>query len=314
MSNYTKDLVSIIAICYNHEKYLIETLDSIKNQTHTNTELIIMDDCSSDNSVQKINQWIKENNYSCKFVPHKKNKGLQKTLNEAISYCNGEFIQLISCDDILLHHKIKYQIDIFKTLNNEYGVVYSDGKKIDEYSKDLNTKFMTEHIERVKISQLSGNIFNELAKGNFIPGMSTLIKKEVINEIGEYDEELNYEDYDYWLRVAKKFKFYYTDDVLIKYRIHSNNLYKTLKPNEWQRSDILIGIKHLDNPLFLERTQEKIIDLFYVSNDRFVINRFYKSISINKLKYKSAHFFIKNNFPPIFVKISYRLDKLIARK
>ena len=57
---YNKPLVSIIALCYNHASYLEETLDSIIEQTYPNIQLIILDDCSSDNSVELINAWIKK--------------------------------------------------------------------------------------------------------------------------------------------------------------------------------------------------------------------------------------------------------------
>lgn len=306
-----KDLVSVIAVCYNHEKFLVETLDSIKNQTYKNIELIIMDDCSSDNSVQKIQEWIKENKYNCTFVPHKQNQGVCKTLNEAISYCHGEYIQMVSCDDVLLSYKIQLQVNLFKELDNKYGVVYSDAKFIDENSKEMNIKFIAYHTKGRSGMELTGNIFSELAKGNFIPAMSVLMKRKMVEQIGQYDEALDYEDYDYWLRISKEFYFYYINEILVKYRMHSSNLHKKITTDIWRRSDILIGIKHIKNSLFLERVQKQIIDLYYTSNDRNIIDKFYAKVAIKKLQNKATHFAIRNNFPSLLVKIAYRVDALI---
>jgi len=136
MSNFP--LVSIIAICYNHEKYVIETLDSILDQTYANIQLIIMDDCSSDNSVQVINDWIKEKKVECIFVPHIENCGLCKTLNEALNYVNGDYYQAISCDDILMPEKITTQLAIFDHYQS-VAVVTSTVIKIDYNGKYIST-------------------------------------------------------------------------------------------------------------------------------------------------------------------------------
>ena len=76
----TDPLVSIVALCYNHESYLKETLDSILNQTYKNIQLIIIDDCSKDNSISLIKNWIHKNKVECVFIAHKENRGVCKSL------------------------------------------------------------------------------------------------------------------------------------------------------------------------------------------------------------------------------------------
>ena len=98
-------LVSIIALCYNQEEFLCETLESIKAQTYKNLELIIIDDCSTDQSVKKIESWIKANNHNCNFITNKENLGLVKSLNIAVKKCKGKYYSLIACDDIYLPKK-----------------------------------------------------------------------------------------------------------------------------------------------------------------------------------------------------------------
>ena len=130
-------LVSIVACCYNHEKYIEETLDSIISQTYGNIEIIIIDDFSTDQSVKKINMWIEENKCKCLFIKNTENLGVVKTLNKALKKCNGKYFSLIACDDIFLKKKIENQIKIFENLSEEFVAIYSDAYTIDENSSYL---------------------------------------------------------------------------------------------------------------------------------------------------------------------------------
>lgn len=307
MINKSQKLVTVIAVCYNHEKYLIETLDSIVNQTYKNIQLIIMDDFSTDNSVNIINKWIIDNKVKCQFLAHTKNQGVCKTLNEALEIAVGDYIQLISCDDVLLKSKLSLQVSKFDELDKSYGVIYSDADFIDEFSKDLNIKFTAHYTKDRNFKKLSGNIFNNLITGNYLAAMSTLIKKEVLEKIGNYDEDLDYEDYDFWLRAAKKFNFYYTNESLVKYRMHSENLHKKISSKMADKNLIFIALKHRENPFFFDKIQRGIFDEFYTGNDRNFINKFYSLIHPKNLNKTLAHYFIKYNLPSVLVKIASRV-------
>lgn len=299
--------VSIIAVCYNHEKYCIETLESINLQTYKNIELIIIDDKSSDNSIIKIENWIRQNNINCKFIKNEKNLGICKTLNKAIEFCTGEFMQMVSCDDIFYLNKIEKQVQKLLEIDNSYGIVYSDADIIDENSNLIDLKFINYNTKYRKAPCLSGNIYEDLAIDNFIPAMSVLIRKVVYEKIGKYDERLIYEDYDFWLRASKDFRFYYMNNTFVKYRIHSENLHKKSNSNRWKSSNILLGIKHINNKNILNKVQKEVIELYFNTNNRSVINEFYANVKINTLKRKKIHFFIKNNYPSFFVKLALEI-------
>lgn len=311
MNKFT-ELVSVIALCYNHEDYLIETLDSILNQTYQNIELVILDDLSKDNSVTLIENWIETHDVNCIFIKHESNKGVCASLNEAIKVCKGNYIQMISCDDVLLSEKIKTQVLQFQKIPDKYGVIYSNAQIIDENSKKLNLNFIEYFIGSREIKEFSGDVFHELTKGNFIPAMSTLIKKEVFDRVGLYDERLIYEDYDFWLRVAREFSFIFIDDSLVYYRLHSSNLHKKISKKEWGKSMLLIALKHLDNDYFYNLIQMEIIDNFFIENDRLILNKYYSNINIHHLNQELTHFFIKYNFPKIFVKLAIRIDRHVG--
>jgi alpha-1,3-rhamnosyltransferase len=214
-------LVSVISVCYNHAKYVLETLDSIKNQTYPNIELIIMDDSSIDNSVEVIKSWINKNDYDCQFIAHQKNQGLCKTLNEAINFISGVYVQIISCDDILNSNKIKLQIELFNNLSSAYGVIHTDLNYINEKS---------EFIDRAKSRQRSNfkdEFYYKLIESNKIAAPTLLYKYQSILDVGKFDERYSFEDLDILLKLSKKYKIAYLDKCLLNYRILDTSLYRT---------------------------------------------------------------------------------------
>src|SRR5689334_1867763 len=89
-------LVSILAANYNNARYVLESLESIKQQTYPNIELIIVDDASADNSPQLISDWLKTANIPHKYIVHEQNKGLCSTCNELLRNANGKYISFIA--------------------------------------------------------------------------------------------------------------------------------------------------------------------------------------------------------------------------
>lgn len=219
MSN--SPLVSIVATCYNHEKYVVETLDSILGQNYANIQLIIMDDCSTDNSVQVVKDWIKIKCVDCVFIFHQENKGLCKTLNEALTYVKGEYYQVISCDDVLMLDKITKQIRVFEKYP-ELAIVSSNMKKIDPESKvlDKNTN-VSNYAPGLKKSK---DLFKRLVVGNIIDAPTALIRKFCVPDDNVYDENLIFEDMDLFLKLALHYDFYIMKEALVKYRVLSTSM------------------------------------------------------------------------------------------
>jgi glycosyltransferase involved in cell wall biosynthesis len=212
-------LVSIIAISYNHERFLEETLNSIKAQTYPNIQLVIMDDCSEDSSVKKIEDWIEKNNLDCKFIVHKKNQGVCKTLNESLKYCDGKYLQFIACDDILIPEKIEIMSKVFESESDTTCLIYSDGYMINEEGE------ITEETFFKTIKPKKGNVFNDLIENNFVPAPSILYKRASLLAVGGFNEQLIYEDWDILLRLSLKHTFKYVNLKTVYYRIHKNSLW-----------------------------------------------------------------------------------------
>ena len=88
-------LVTMIVLSYNQSQFVSETLESVKNQTYEATELIIVDDCSPDDSVTTIDRWLNENGIQCTFIRRQKNEGICKALNDALAVATGKYVSMV---------------------------------------------------------------------------------------------------------------------------------------------------------------------------------------------------------------------------
>jgi glycosyltransferase involved in cell wall biosynthesis len=215
-------LVSAIVLCYNQARFVIECLEGVKAQQYPNLELIANDDASQDGSVAVIQAWLAESGIRHRFLRNQTNQGLCRSLNNAISQSRGKFISGIAADDVWLPGKLRAQVEIMERLPGRYGVLYTDALQMNEHGKILEGRFIERYRRFGKMPE--GNIYVTLWKGNFIPAMTTLIKRECYEKVGLYDEALYYEDWDMWLRIARGFEFAYSNEISAKYRIVSTSM------------------------------------------------------------------------------------------
>lgn len=219
-------LVTVIAVCYNHARFVVECLDSIRNQTYPHVQLIIMDDCSQDDSVEIIRDWIERYGIKCRFIAHQKNQGLCRTLNEALELAQGKYISLIATDDSWLPDKLSRQVVIMENLPDDVGIVYSDAHQMDEHGQRLPEMFIAAHHQFGNAPE--GDLRERLIVGNFIPAMTTLIRRAVYDRVGRYDERLAFEDWDFWLRAACHFRFAYSPHPSANYRILETSMVRAV--------------------------------------------------------------------------------------
>lgn len=206
-------LVSVVCLAYNHETYVVEALESVLNQNYPNIELLIADDCSSDNSVAVIKKWL-QNHPDIQFFANKTNLGNTKTFNNAVKHAKGDFIIDLAADDVLLPHCVSRQVAAFQ--NTKYpnlGIVYGNLIQMDENGTYLNDYYTEEdHPE-------SGNIYKMvIGRTTKICSVSSMVKKTVFETVGYYDETLAYEDLDLWIRASRFFDFEYIPEILVKKR------------------------------------------------------------------------------------------------
>ena len=238
-------LVSVTTCSYNNSAFIIDTLNSIRNQTYPNFELIIVDDCSTDNSVALIEEWLKSYTGKYKFVKNEQNLTGSAPYNIALNMASGKYYSVVDTDDVLMPEKIEKQVSILDAADVSVAAVFSDALLIDINNELLEGTFIARHREFAAVP--SGNIYHELLQGNFIPLMSLLIRRDIFSEVGGYDESLIYGDFDLWLRIAARYQFVFSDYVSCKYRIRPGSLTKTIR--NWEYSNLRIFKKHIDAPL-----------------------------------------------------------------
>lgn len=216
-------MVSIIACSYNHERWILETLESIRTQTFQGFELVYTDDASSDRSVELAEAWLRDQAFRVSTVIHDENRGICRTFNEALAHCSGRYVQIVACDDILKPEKLARQVDILETAGSDVALVHSgaeiidaQGASISHHHHDLYCKLSTE---------LPSRPFERLLRGNTISAPSVLVRADALRSAGGYDERLSCEDWDMWLRLARNWRFVYSSYVSVAYRLLGNGLH-----------------------------------------------------------------------------------------
>jgi glycosyltransferase involved in cell wall biosynthesis len=243
-------LVSVICLCYNQAPFLKEALDSVLAQTYPAWELIIVDDASTDGSVAIIQDFLKAHPIA-EFIPLPHNLGNCRAFNQGLARARGEYVIDLAADDVMLPERLKRQVAVFEAMGDKYGVIYTNAIRIDENSRELGFYYPD---ARSRANLPRGDVYAEVLKRSFICPPTMMMRKKVLDELGGYDESLNYEDFDFWVRSSRNHYYEYLDEVLTARRevstSHSRKFYKqkgiyTLKvgekaaalnrtPAEWQ--------------------------------------------------------------------------------
>lgn len=219
--------ISIIALCFNHTNFVIETLESILVQNVSELEVLVIDDCSTDDSFEKISSWIKTNQLDWRYLRNSSNQGVSRTLNFAVQQVKGDYIKFIACDDILLPDAI-HNLLIYFTQQTEFcGMVFGDMVVINESGSTLTTSYLEDSDFSPEI--LNDSIFLQLSKKCFVPAPSTMVRSAVFDRI-KFNEELLFEDWDFWLQLSKSYSFAFLSRPIVKYRRLRNSLFHSFTP------------------------------------------------------------------------------------
>lgn len=205
-------LITVVLPVYNGEKYLKKSIDSILRQTYKNFELIVVNDCSTDSTLEILHRYALMDE-RVKIVNNKENLKLPRSLNVGFKEANGEYLTWTSDDNM-------YKVNAFEVLANalmehpEIDLVYSDYTLID----------INDSIIGVEITSEPENIIT----GN-VCGASFMYTKRIAEKIGNYDPDLFLaEDYDYWIRIYANGKiFRLKEENLYYYRRHADSLTET---------------------------------------------------------------------------------------
>lgn len=207
-------LVSVITCCYNSAKFLQDTIHSVCEQKFQDFEYIFVDGGSTDGTLEIINRYVEGDSEKFKLF-HQTTKGLMRARNIGIQQAKGKYICFIDGDDIWSNEKLERQVSYYEQ-HPEYGLLFTNCVNIDE-----NGIVIPGTGKKDTPDLTIGGLF----KHCYISNPTVMVKKDIYNEIGYFDETLPYsEDWDMWLRIAIKYPLAYIPDVLAWYRVHRNNM------------------------------------------------------------------------------------------
>lgn len=237
----SQPLVSVAIPCYNHEKYIEQAIRSVIEQSYSNIELIIIDDGSTDNSVSVIESILPDCHVRFHRVEfrYRPNKGLCRTLNEALEWCKGEYFAPVASDDILKINKTSIQVNYLKRNSSCIGA-FGGIDILDEKNRTTTTV----------LKKSKKYTFNDiyLHKHN-LPASTQFLRTKAVRDIGGYRDDLAIEDWSMWLFLTKNGgTLDYLDTVFASYRKHEKNMSSQLKAIHEGRREVLKLFA--DNPLY----------------------------------------------------------------
>lgn len=339
-STKNQPLVSIICLCYNHEKYVLEALNSVLNQSYLNLELIIVDDASSDQSPILIQNFIQNNSFTkvpIQTLLLSKNEGNCRAFNLGFQKSKGDYIIDLAADDILHSNRIERQIQFFKTLNKNYGVIFSDAFLIDLYGKITHNFYPRNSQGNLKTIPPSGDIYQHIIRQSYICSPTMMIRRNVLEELNGYDETLSYEDYDFWVRSSRRYWYGFQDEILTSKRIlrhsHSKSFYRKrqnphllstfmvhqkaleLNQNKAENQALAFSIRYHFRLAFYTQNYEIMslfADLLQDLNQFHLIERIYKELGKHQISVAWGYDFyqqIRNYFKK-YRKITFPISQL----
>jgi glycosyltransferase involved in cell wall biosynthesis len=204
--------ISIVLPSYNGEKYIRESIESVLKQTFSDWELIIVNDCSVDSTPEIAEEYVKKD-ARIRVIHNVENKKLPESLNIGFREAQGEFLTWTS-DDNLYYPEALGTMYQYLEEHQEVPFVCADMEKINAEGESEGS-FVLYDERKIFLNNCIGACF--------------LYRRLVLEEVGEYNAtEFLVEDYDYWLRIKKRFgKLGYIAKCLYAYRVHENSLTAT---------------------------------------------------------------------------------------
>ena len=284
--HHKRPLVTVLVPSFNHSKYISRSIESIFNQTYKNFNLIVIDDGSTDGSIEILESL--KSTYNFKLV-RQENKGISFTLNRCIrEYTDGEYFTFCASDDFWLPRKLELQVN-FLEMNRFYPMCYGRAMYVSETSEILDNG-LSETLH-------GGYIFEDILLFKIHPPVNYMFRTHIFDEIGLYDEYLLAEDYDMNLRIAHKYPIGFIDETLFCYRT-SNEILKIIRFDSISNSHLKSIDKFKDHLLF----KNARLMVFLRKFDNFSSYSTLKAKAVSNLL-RCLPYFHKSRFIKAFIKL-----------
>ena len=212
-----KPYFSVIIPLYNKENFVLNTIESVLNQTFTDFEIIIIEDCSTDKSLEIVSKIV---NDKIKIIKHEKNKGLSASRNTGIKNANANYIAFLDADDLWKETFLEEIINLI----TEFPEAKLFGTNYEEILSDSLILKPQNYASRIKLNTLITDFFEIGSTQPLYCHSSICIEKIVFKNSGCYDEKITFgEDVDFNIRANSIYKLAYTNKILVSYLCFSEN-------------------------------------------------------------------------------------------
>lgn len=195
---------------------------SALGQTYGNLEIIVIDDASRDGSRAVIEKLAKIHGFKAIF--NEQNLGNCRTFNKGLALAKGDYVIDLAADDVLLPDRVAEGVNSLEGKGPEYGVHFCDIELIDEKGHSLGAHFPRDEKGDLVTPVQEGDLYKIILEKYYIPTPAMMMRRSVLEEMGGYDEGLSYEDFDFWVRSARNYKYAFTDRVLMQKHVLSGSL------------------------------------------------------------------------------------------
>lgn len=283
IQRFYKPLVSVVLATYNGEKYLTQQLDSIIQQDYPNIEIIVTDDCSTDNTFKILQDYAAKHPF-IQILRNENNIGLNKNFEKGLLLANGEYIAISDQDDIWKPNKLTRLVSVL----NSHSIVYHNSELINSYGVSLKQKLS----DKRQLSDFT-NCLN-FAVVATVPGHAMLFRKSLVEQCIPFPENVIL--YDHWLAFVATFTsdIKFIPEPLVLYRQHDNNMFgtgavKTIKKNKNKSSKSELGRKRIE--LLYSKCPDELTTQKNILGD---LLKSYESFSI-KNNFNRMMIFFRNN-------------------
>ncbi len=206
-------LVSVVIPCFNSEKWIVETLDSVRNQSYSNIEIIIVDDGSTDRTGEIVKNHEKDILYL-----HQENKGPSAARNLGIKNAQGKYVAFLDSDDLWEEHKLLEQVS-FLEKNKDVALVFSNVKVVNEEGDYLYTRSN-------RVPKDKKKLITAFFKGEVVMNTPTIVaRKAAVESIGGFDESLPMrEDHFFLMCMVDRYDIKHFKEPMVRRRVNEGSM------------------------------------------------------------------------------------------
>jgi alpha-1,3-rhamnosyltransferase len=306
---------SIVITTYNAENFIVEALNSLKNQTFQDFDCVITDDCSTDKTIEICKTWLAKNPeffFRTEIIESSKNTGVSANVNRGLSAASSEWIHVLSADDMLPKNSLEYahqfivsnpNISIFQGIAAVYKTDFSSKNFVKFISQNEKTSEFFAHSAQRQHQQL--------IKFCRVVAPAVFYKKSIVKKVGFCDESIPMmDDWPLWKRLTKAgYKFYFLNEIVVNYRLHEHSIMA-------KKRDFLFGFINVKkngvakNGMAILRFFKR--NIFRVKTDA-IRNPRHIAVFLQNFKL-NGYCIVCANYVDLLIKNGYSVDLIVANE